>query len=179
MTNPFQFFHHHDEPGWGTTYSRSPAQVPSISLSVAIPWWMRARLTSVGSSHASSPTGLPPSWAPLPWSQASYDCRPPGNSVCSECLRSLCSACVHCAFNIVSGSETLFVQFISPPLALLLPPLPCLHSPLPLFSLHSFSASSSPPSSTLFCPSPSLLSYSTTLLTGAFWRSFSILTWPQ
>ena len=152
---------------------------------------MRARLTSVGSSHASSPMASPPSWAPLPWSQASYGCQPLGNSVCSDCLCSVCSGCCY----IVSGGENsvhsyiiygiLCMGHLSPSFSAFstttLPPLS--YSPLPLFSLHS-SASSSSLSSTFFCcltsPLYSLsLSYSTTLLTGKFWRSFSILTWPQ
>ena len=124
---------------------------------------MRARLTSVGSSHASSPTASPPSWAPLPWSQASYGCQPLGNSVCSDCLCSVCSGCCY----IVSGGENSICSVhLSPSFsassATTLPPLS--YCPLPLFSLHS-SASSSPLSSTFFCclTSPHLLSLSPTL----------------
>lgn len=63
-------------------------------------------------------------------------------------------ACVQCAVVAVTLSaegKTLFVQFISPLLFLLLPPLPYLHSPLPLFSLHSSASSSPHLSSTFFC----------------------------
>lgn len=160
-----------------TTYSRSPVQVHSISLWVAIPWWTRTRLTSAGSSHASSQTALPPCWAPLPWSQTLCACPPLGNSVCSGCVQR-----VFFYVTLLGGGHchwrwkpiSLFLPFFSVSFATTVHPL---SSALPLLLSSCFFLSFSEPLLFNLTPSPPILPLS--LLTGNFWRSFSILSWSQ